>query len=223
MKTFILPVIVTVLLCSCEMFGPPREYTTIKVSWPPGTAYVPVCKTLVKYQATSVEVKGVTIPVPQLGGSAQVGGVAVDPKVLNQAYQTTQILDTYYHSTCALLPAYSTDKEKFENAVQGIQDSETKLTQLALSLQTAQQPAATPAAQPAPSPAAPPTASPAAKPAPSPASQPAAKAKAVKHRLANWVASYSKKSKAAIVKTPAKPNTALGLPPTAPTPAPLPR
>lgn len=220
MRTFILPVIVAVLLCSCVTEKP--EYTTIRVSWPPGTAYVPVCKPLVKYQATSFEVKGVTIPVPQLGGSAQVGGVAVDPKVLNQAYQTTQILDTYYHSTCVLLPSYSTDKEKFEKAVQRMQASHTKLAQLALGLQTAQQPAS-PTPQPAAIPAPQPATTAAAKPAASPALQPAAKAKAVEHRLDNWVASYSKKSKAAVVKTPAKPNTALGLPPTAPTPAPLPQ
>jgi hypothetical protein len=221
MKTFMLPLSLVALLCSCQS-------SKIAVAWPPGYAYVPNCKPQVKYQGASFEIQGVKIPVPQLGGAAEVGGVKVDPKVLNQAYYTTQILDTSYHDNCELLRAFSTDKAKFEAAVQEMRDSQTKLAQLAISLQSAQQPTASPAPQPTTTTSAKPAASPAAttsaaKPATSPAPQPAAKAKAVKHRLANWVASYSKKSKAATVKTPAKPNTSLGLPASAPTPTPVPK
>ena len=212
------------LCCSCET-------DRISVAWPPGHVNVPNCKPQVKYQGASFEIQGVKIPVPQLGGAAEVGGIKVDPKVLNQAYYTTQILDTSYHDNCELLRAFSTDKAKFEAAVQEMRDSQTKLQQLAMSLQVPQQPTASPAPQPATTAAAKPAtgqaAQPAAaagaKPATSPAPQPAAKAKAVKHRLANWVASYSKKNKAAIVKAPVKPNTALGLPPAAPTPPPPPK
>ena len=44
------------------------------------------------------------------------------------------------------------------------------------------------------------------------------KEKAIKETLKNWVAAYSKKSKDAVIKTPVKANTDLGIPP-----APLPR
>ena len=213
-RGLIFGIVAAALCCSCES----NKSNKIAVAWPPGYAYVPNCKPQVKYQGASFEIKGVKIPVPQLGGAAEVGGVKVDPKVLNQAYQTTQILDASYHSNCELLPSFSTDKKKFERAVQGMQASQTKLQQLAMSLQVAQQPAGSPAPQPAAAPVAQPATTAAAEPAASPASQPAVKTKAVKHRLANWVASYSKKSKAAIVETPAKPNAALGLPPTAPLP-----
>jgi hypothetical protein len=203
---------VPLLLCACP-WGPQPDQRKIAVAWPPGYAYVPVCKPMVKYQGTNFEIQGVTVPVPALGGPAEIGGVKMDPKVLNQAYQTTQTLDTYFRATCPYLASYSGNKEKFEQTVADMLAAQTKLAQLALSLQTSQQPAASSAAQPANTAAS--------KPAASPAPQPTAKAKKV--RLASWVASYSKKSKAAIVKTPAKPNTALGLPPSEPTPAPLPQ
>ena len=219
MKTSHILLVAVVLLSACAE----KDQRKIAVSWAPGYAYVPVCKEMVKYQATGFEIQGVKVSVPSLGGSAEVGGVKVDPKVLNQAYQTTQTLDNFFRGTCPYLASYSGNKEKFEQTVADMLAAQTKLTQLALSLQTAQQPATSPAPQPAASPASQPTTAAAAKPEASPAAQPTAKAKKVKHRLANWVASYSKKSKAAIVKTPAKPNAALGLPPTAPTPAPLPR
>jgi hypothetical protein len=208
------------------MFGPPPDQRKIAVTWPPGYAYVPVCKEMVKYQATGFEIQGVKVSVPSLGGSGEVGGVKVDPKILNQAFQTTQTLDSYFRSTCPYLASYSGDKEKFEQTVADLLAAEIKLTQLAISLQAGQQPvttASTTSAKLAASPAAQAPAAAAAKPAVGATPQPAAKAKAVKHRLANWVASYSKKSKTAIVKTPVKPNTSLGLPAIAATPAPLPK
>src|SRR5437588_9956505 len=124
-------VVLPAILCSCLGDGDP-EYTKISVGWAPGYAYVPTCKTLVKYQATGIEIQGVSIPVPQLGGAAQIGGVKVDPTLLNRAYHTTQTLDTSYHNSCALLPSFTTEKAKFENAVQDMQDSQTKLQQLAM-------------------------------------------------------------------------------------------
>src|SRR5689334_19412153 len=130
-----LPVIVALLtlpLCSCPATDGPRK---IKVSWPPGYVYVPRCRPLVKYQGTSFEIQGVKVPVPALGGTAEVGGVKVDSKVLNQAYQTTQILDASYHQNCELLPSSTTDKEEFQRAVKEMKDSQTKLQQLAMGLQ----------------------------------------------------------------------------------------
>ena len=182
---------VAALLCSC---GTQSDQTKIAVSWPPGYAYVPVCKPMVKYQGTSFEIQGIKVPVPALGGGVEVGGVKIDPKTLNQAYQTTQTLDAYFRTTCPLLASYSSDKEKFEKAVAQMQDAQTKLAQLALSLQSPAQPAAN---QPAKAAA-----------APVGAARPTAKEK-----LAKWVASYSKKNKAAIVGAPAKLNATLGLPP----------
>ena len=162
MKTSLLPLGLAFLLCSCNLFGPRPQYTTVKVLWGSGYVYLPTCKQLVEYQGKSFKIQGVSIPVPQLGGSAQIGGVSLDPQVLNQAYQTTQILDTNYHSTCALLPALVNDKEKFQNAVQSMQDTQNKLAQLALGVQSAQksspavQLAATETTKPAASSAAPP-------------------------------------------------------------------
>lgn len=222
MRILLVPLFVAILFSSCAQ----QDHTKIKVAWEPGYAYVPVCKPLVKYQGSSFEVQGVKIPIPALGGNAEVGGVKVDPKVLNQAYQTTQTLDTYYHSTCALLPSYATDKKKFEKAVENMQDSQTKLAQLALSLQGAQQPSSGPeapvmmsaTATVAPNPETPVSTSPTIASRAAPRS--AGKSSAAKRKLEKWVASYAKKDKAAIVNTPAKPNTALDLPPAKPHPSP---
>jgi len=211
MRILLASLSVALLFCSCV-----QDYTSIKVAWPPGYAYVPACKPLVKYQGTSFEVQGVKIPVPALGGTAEVGGVKIDPKVLNQAYQTTQTLDMSYHQNCSLLPSFSTDKERFEKAVERMQDSQTKLAQLALSIQSAQ-PA--PSGLPAPVSSTPANASAplAVAEGPGGAARPAAtKNRAAKHKLEKWVASYAKKNKAAIVNTPAKSNAALDLPPAKP-------
>ena len=235
MKAFVLSGCVTALLCACAE----KDQTQIKVPWPPGVAYVPVCKPMVKYQGTSFEIQGVKVPVPALGGGVEVGGVKVDPKILNQAYQTTQTLDFYFRSTCPLLASYTTDKAKFEQAVEDMRAAQVKLTQLALSLQTAQ-PAATPApltasapakegsktpAQPAASPVGKAAAKTAVQPVASAAAeaQPPAKNSAVKRKLARWVQAYAKTSKTKVVRTAPKPNTALDLPSTAPTPVPLPK
>jgi hypothetical protein len=230
MKAFapITAVVVCLVCSSCE--DGPRK---IGVAWPPGYAYVPRCKPLVKYQGTGIEIQGVKIPVPQLGGAAEVGGVKIEPKVLNQAYQTTQILDQSYHADCGLLPAFTTDKEKFERAVQRMQDSQTKLQQLAMSLQGLQQGGTAPA--PAPVASVPEKRTPAANelqpivagsssagnPEAGTASAPdGAKKAAAKKRLTKWVDSYAKKSKAAVVNTPAKANSTLGLPAASPAPHP---
>ncbi len=234
MKVFVLLAWTTGLLCACAE----KDQTQIKVPWPPGVAYVPVCKPMVKYQGTSFEIQGVKVPVPALGGGVEVGGVKVDPKILNQAYQTTQTLDFYFRSTCPLLASYTTDKAKFEQAVEDMRAAQVKLTQLALSLETVQ-PAGTPApltaiappkegtktaAQPAASSGEKAPAKTAAQPVTgSAAEQPPAKKSAVKRKLAKWVQAYSKTSKAKVVRTPPKPNTALDLPSTAPTPVPLPK
>lgn len=219
MKTSILLLGIAVTVCcsSCQ-----ETHRKIGVAWSPGYAYVPSCKPQVKYQGTSFEIQGVKIPVPQLGGTAEVGGVKIDPKVLNQAYQTTQILDTSYHSNCELLPSFSTDKAKFEAAVQEMRDSQVKLSQLALSIQTGKSTAETPSA-PAANPLkvaeAPPDLAPAVMTGSSaggPATPAAAKKKATREKLNKWVATYSKKTKKEVVKTRAKPNAALGLPPAKP-------
>lgn len=233
MKTYLLPLGLAFLLCSCNLFGPRPQYSTVKVSWGNGYAYLPTCKQLVEYQGKSFKVQGVSIPVPQLGGNAQIGGISVDPQKLNDAYQTTQILDTNYHSTCELLPALVNDKEKFQDAVQKMQENQNKLAQLALGLQSAQKSspavltvtsttasAAESAAQPpviaaaksahGSEPAAPAEGPPAGVPNES------VKAKAIKDTLDNWVAAYSKKTKAAVVNAPVKTNTALGIPPAPP-------
>jgi len=58
MKAFVLSGCVTALLCACAE----KDQTQIKVPWPPGVAYVPVCKPMVKYQGTSFEIQGVKVP-----------------------------------------------------------------------------------------------------------------------------------------------------------------
>jgi hypothetical protein len=210
MKTSILPLGLAILLCSCNLFGPRPQYTSVKVPWGSGYTYLPNCKTLVEYQGKSFKIQGVSIPVPQLGGSAQIGGVSLDPQVLNQAYQTTQTLDTSYHSTCALLPALVTDKEKYQAAVQSMVDTQNKLAQLAIGIQSAQKASST---TPAPAMVGATRQGGAEPPAPAEGPGESVKEKAIKETLNNWVAAYSKKSKEAVVKAPVKPNTDLGIPP----------
>lgn len=202
--------IILALLSSCQ-----TDPQKIHVAWAPGYVYVPRCKPLVKYQGTSFEVQGVKIPVPQLGGNAEIGGIKVDPKVLNQAYQTTQLLDASYHQNCELLPSFSTDKDKFEAAVQRMNDSQTKLQQLAFTIIAPVPNAPAVAAAPAPPPGNAPLATAAvangataATPPPTAAAQPAV----VKKRLGKWVKSYAKKSKKAVVQEPVKANATLDLP-----------
>jgi hypothetical protein len=166
----------------------------------------------VKYQGKSFEIKGIKVPVPQLGGAAEIGGVSVDPKILNQAYQTTQILDAAYHQNCELLPSSTTDKETFQQAVQRMENSQTKLQQLALSLQTgngtAQSPQKKPKDQEGPGGLGPAVETGSSMAGEAPAEPAAARS------LTKWVQSYAKGSKAAVIDTPAKANSTLGLPAT---------
>jgi hypothetical protein len=233
MKTCGTLLVAVALLSACAQRA---DQTKISVSWPPGYAYVPVCKEMVRYHATGFEIQGIKVSVPSLGGSGEVGGVKIDPKVVNQAYQTTQTLDFYFRSTCPLLASYSTNQAKFEQAVEDMRAAQVKLTQLALLLQTAQlqaspaptavNPPATEGTKTATKPAASPVETPTSKQAPAASTAGSTTAKhktAVKQKLAKWVDAYGKKSKAKVVRAPPKSNTTLGLPATAPTPAPLPK
>ena len=104
---------------------------TLKTSW--GPVCLPRCKAVVQYQAHSFTIKGVKIPVPQLGGDTQVGEVSWDPKVLNRAFQATQLLDRQLQNDCQKLPAYaSLGREQFQLALDRMTDREYRLGQLAL-------------------------------------------------------------------------------------------
>jgi hypothetical protein len=103
---------------------------TLKTSW--GPVCLPRCKAVVEYQARSFTIKGVKIPVPQLGGDAQVGEVSWDAKVLNQAFQTTQLLDRQLQNDCQKLPVYaSLGRDQFQLALDRMTDREYRLSQLA--------------------------------------------------------------------------------------------
>jgi hypothetical protein len=103
---------------------------TLKTSW--GPVCLPRCKAVVEYQAHSFTIKGVKIPVPQLGGDTQVGEVSWDAKVLNHAFQTTQLLDRQLQNDCQKLPAYaSLGREQFQLALDRMTDREYRLGQLA--------------------------------------------------------------------------------------------
>jgi hypothetical protein len=97
-----------------------------------------------------------------------------------------------------------------------MQDAQIKLAQLAIGVQSAEK--STPAVQPPAVAAAAKRADGAEAEAPAEGPNENIKEKAIKGTLNNWVAAYSKKSKAAVVQTPVKPNTDLGIPP-----APLPK
>lgn len=103
---------------------------SIKASW--GPVCVPRCEALVEYQAHSFTIKGVKIPIPQLGGTTEVGEVSWDAKVLNQAFQTTQLLDRQLQSDCQQLPAFaSLGRNQFQRALDRMTAREYRLGQLA--------------------------------------------------------------------------------------------
>jgi hypothetical protein len=121
--SFIVP---AVLFSACAQ----DKCYTLKTSW--GPVCLPRCKAVVEYQAHSFTIKGVKIPVPQLGGDAQVGEVSWDAKVLNHAFQTTQLLDRQLQNDCQQLPAYaSLGRDQFQLALDRMTDREYRLGQLA--------------------------------------------------------------------------------------------
>jgi hypothetical protein len=69
---FLLFIVLAVLFSACAQ----DKCYTLKTSW--GPVCLPRCKAVVQYQARSFTIKGVKIPVPQLGGDAQVGEVSWD-------------------------------------------------------------------------------------------------------------------------------------------------
>lgn len=93
--------------------------------------YLPDCKPIVKYSATTFSIKGIEIPLSSV--PIKIGEVTWDPKLLQQAHVTTQILDMHRVATCEKLPTYaSMGTEEFKKHMDEMSNDDTRLTQLAL-------------------------------------------------------------------------------------------
>jgi len=114
-----------VILTGCPCSG----FKQIKT--PEGELAVPKCCPMLKYSGTSISVKGVDLPISNV--PIRIGEVTVEPKTLQQASETVQILEQHRMSACQLLPSYATiSKRKFVEALDAMQKSETIITQYAL-------------------------------------------------------------------------------------------
>ena len=115
------------LACCCDGFK--------QIKTPEGTLAVPNCCPMIKYSGTSISVKGVDLAIPN--APVKIGEVTVEPKVIQQACDTVQILEQHRISTCQMLPSYATiSKAKFAEALDAMQKDETILTQFALIVST---------------------------------------------------------------------------------------
>ncbi len=96
-----------------------------------GTLAVPTCCPMIKYSGTSITVKDIGLAIPH--SPVNIGGVTVEPKVIQEACDIVQILEQHRISTCQILPSYATiSKSKFSEALDAMQNDETALTQFAL-------------------------------------------------------------------------------------------
>lgn len=122
---FVITMIVFINLAGCCTAG----FKEIKTA--EGTFAVPNCSAMIKYSGTSISVKGIDLPIPNV--PVKIGEVTVEPKTIQQASEIVQILEQHRMTTCQLLPSYATvSKEKFVKALEGMQKDETIVSQFAL-------------------------------------------------------------------------------------------
>ncbi len=87
------------------------------------------CEHIVRYSDTSLTIGTIKLPIP-----LEVGGVTVDPKVVQYASVAAQILDIWQYSTCQNINAADCDLPLRSNLILKRQDYTYCLTGLALGL-----------------------------------------------------------------------------------------
>lgn len=106
---------------------------------PDGTlVVVPKCVPVIQYQGRSFTIKGLTIPIPQVGTTVQVGEVVWDVHTLQTAAVVSQLIDLQRMSACAQLPVWASSvvsQSDYEAKLTHLFDQETQLAQLAIIVQ----------------------------------------------------------------------------------------
>ena len=121
-------------LCAHILLLTGCDTITLHVSWQPQPVTIQKCKPVVKYQGTSFVASGVKIPIPQLGGTTEVGEVSLKPQTLNTLYREVAILDALRLQYCdARLMAAQISRAALEAANNRMLDQEDKIATLALS------------------------------------------------------------------------------------------
>ncbi len=106
-----------------------------QIQTPEGTLAVPECCPMVKYSGTSVSVTGVDLAIPKV--PVKIGGITVEPKLIQEACKAVQILEQHRIFNCQMLPSYATiSKAKFAEALDAMQKDEAILMQFALIVST---------------------------------------------------------------------------------------
>src|SRR4030042_829661 len=122
---FIIGLFLLFNLAGCQCHG----FTQVKTS--EGMLACPKCCPMIKYSGTSISVKGVNLGIPKT--PVIIGEVSFEPKIIQTACDTVQILENHRIFTCQMLPSYATvSRASFAQALEAMQKDETVLTQFAL-------------------------------------------------------------------------------------------
>ena len=106
----------------------------LNVAWRSQPITIVGCTPVVQYSGRGFSVKGVEVPVPQMGGAAKVGDLEYKPQTLNTLYRNVAILDILRIGYCAdRVTAAQMGEAEWKACEDRIRQQEEKIAYLAMS------------------------------------------------------------------------------------------